>query len=539
MAPRRAHQQDKFYVTASGADQAEQAQAPDDAGREIELKFDCSDTDLAALAAHPLLRKRKGAHTKSLVSTYFDTPAHDLRRAGLTLRVRADGSGFVQTVKSGEGAAGLFERPEWESPVSENRPEAAVFADTPVAAVLEAAEEPSLAPVFATRVKRLFRPVIQGTSRIAATLDDGRVETASGQAPLRELELELASGDPADLFALARALTEAAPLRLGALSKSERGFRLLDGTAGPSKAIPLTLSHDASAADAFRAVARACLRQLRLNEAVFLASRDPEALHQIRVSLRRLRSAFSLFAPILDHDPAAREWSETIKARTEPFGRARNLDVFLETTLPAEAERRPDEPGLSDLTARIARERDEAHDAVVAILGSTDWVLLILDLLAWIETGPWLGAGGPPERDGSARDFAAATLDRFRKRVKKRGKHLADLDPEARHRVRIAAKKLRYGADFFASLFPEKSARKRHKAFAAALSDLQDHLGALNDLATAHDVLGGLAEDGASSGPALFAAGLTAADNEAGAKALIEAASEAYDDLVDAKPFWR
>ncbi len=89
--------------------------------------------------------------------------------------------------------------------------------------------------------------------------------------------------------------------------------------------------------------------------------------------------------------------------------------------------------------------------------------------------------------------------------MKKRGRHLADLDPEARHRVRIAAKKLRYGAEFFAALYDGKKAAKRHKVFVEALADLQDHLGDLNDIATAHTLAVELAK-GAPEG-AVFAAG--------------------------------
>ena len=125
--------------------------------------------------------------------------------------------------------------------------------------------------------------------------------------------------------------------------------------------------------------------------------------------------------------------------------------------------------------------------------------------------------------------------------MKRRGRHLAALDPEERHRVRIAAKKLRYGAEFFAALYPGKKAGKRHKAFVSALSDLQDHLGALNDLATAHHVMADLTgpEAGPPDGQAAFAAGLTAADNEAATETLLAEAAEAHEDLVDVKPFWR
>ncbi|WP_336487410.1 CHAD domain-containing protein [Methylobacterium nigriterrae] len=513
------------------------------APREIELKLECDGPDLAALASHPLLQGEGTA--EHVTSTYFDTAGRDLRAAGLTLRVRRQGDRRVQTVKAGfgEGAA-LFDRSEWESEIAGDRPDVSALAGTPVARLLDKAGSPDLEPQFSSVVMRTARSVSHGTARIGATLDEGRIETPQGDAPLCELELELEAGDPADLFAMAQSLAETVSLRLGVQSKSERGFaRLEDRWRRPSKAGAVVLPEEATAAQAFRLVAQACLRHLRFNEAVFLAGRDPEALHQIRVALRRLRSAFSLFKPILAQDPRSDSLRDEIKRVTEPFGRARNLDVFLETTLPAEIARRPDEPGLQDLRERLVAERDRAHDAVLATLASPEWRSLLLDLVTWIETGPWLSLAAPPERDASARSFAAQVLERFRRRVKRRGRHLARLDPEARHRVRIAAKKLRYGADFFASLYPAKKARKRHKAFASALSDLQDHLGALNDLATAHAVMAGLADGEAggrpASGAALFAAGLTAADGEARTDALLEAAAEAHEDLIDVKPFWR
>ncbi|WP_375464931.1 CHAD domain-containing protein [uncultured Methylobacterium sp.] len=510
-----------------------------DAPREIELKLTCTGPDLAALGAHPLLQGAS-SEPKLLTATYFDTADGALRAAGLTLRVRRTGENFVQTVKAGAGAAGLFDRAEWETEVAGEAPDPDAFADTPVADLLAASGAPALIPQFRTVVTRSVRPVTYGDSRIAATLDAGHVEAEGVNAPLCELELELESGSAADLFGLAQALAETVPLRLGVLSKSARGFALrkADGPR-PSKAGAVALPQDATGGEAFRLIALACLRHLRLNEDVLLATRDPEALHQIRVALRRLRTAFSLFKPMLAHDARAGALSDEIKRVTEPFGRARNLDVFVETTLAAEIAHRPDEPGLPPLRARLEAERTRAHDAVGAILAAPEWRGLILDLAAWIETGPWR-AGAARLRDGPARDVAGAVLERLRRRIAKRGRHIDRLDPEARHRVRIAGKKLRYGAEFFAGLYPGKRARRRHKAFGAALSDLQDHLGGLNDLATAHAVMAGLADDAdAPGGHALFAAGLTAADADAHADDLLAKAAEAHGALRDVKPFWR
>ncbi|TXM91609.1 CYTH domain-containing protein, partial [Methylobacterium sp. WL122] len=233
-----------------------------DTPREIELKLDCTGPDLAALGAHPLLQghgegqadghgEAGASEPKLLAATYYDTEDGALRAADLTLRVRRTGDTFVQTVKAGSGAAGLFDRAEWESPVAGEAPDPSAFAGTPVADLIAEAKAPALVAQFRTVVMRSVRPVTYGASRIAATLDEGRVETEKGDAPLCELELELESGNPADLFALAQALAETVPLRVGVLSKSARGFALRDGKAArPSKSDMSPLPKDATGGEA-------------------------------------------------------------------------------------------------------------------------------------------------------------------------------------------------------------------------------------------------------------------------------------------------
>lgn len=508
--------------------------------REIELKLECEPSDLASLQDHPLLREAATQEETDLVSVYFDTPDRQLRKAKLGLRVRSHGGRFVQTLKA-EGD-GLFDRPEWEQPLDGPEPDRAALTDTPFARLIDA--DAPLAPLFTTHVHRRTYLVEQGTSRIEVALDTGRIEVPeAGDRVLTicEVELELKQGTASDLFALAHAIASLAPVRLGVRSKAERGYALAAGEIDRvRKAEPVPLREDMSAAEAFRAVAHACLRQMRLNEDILLRERNVDALHQMRVGLRRLRSAFSLFGDLVDDALGARIRTE-LKEVTEPLGRARNLDVFLATILPAERERHPDEVGLLGLERQLEDERAKAYQDIAALLGSDAWRMLLLDLIAWINAGPWLrdeGRGRAALRDEPARSFATRELDRRRRQVRKRGRHLDALDPEERHRVRIAAKKLRYGAEFFAALFPGKKAGKRHDAFGKALSDLQDQLGALNDIATGHDIVRDLA-DAPAGASTLFAAGMTAADIEARTRTLLEAAAEAHEDLVDTKPFWR
>lgn len=494
--------------------------------REIELKLDCAGPDLTTLSTHPLMKDVAAAPPQLLLTRYYDTPEQALRKAGLTLRIREEGDRRIQTVKAGSGQVGLFDRAEWEKDISGDRPDPAAWAGTAAEPVLaEAGAE--VEPLFSTLITRRVQPVEYGQSRILVTLDEGRVEGAGGETTLCELELELDRGKVGDLFGFAQALTEAVPLRLSVMAKSSRGFALLDGKGpSPAKAGTVALEPGDDAGTVFRAVARSCLHHLRVNETAFLEGpRDPGALHQMRVALRRLRSALTLFAPLFEDDPRAAALGDEIKRVTEPFGEARNLDVFLHDTLPILAEHNPGEAALDRIGEKAHAAREHAYAAVQDILASPQWRGLILDIAGWVEAGAW------SEQDAARQDgshLAAGILDKARRRVKKRGRGLRHLDAHTRHRVRISAKKLRYGADFLAGLFPKPKAQKRQKAFEDALSDLQDHLGALNDIETARHLP--FADE---AGPAMPEV------DEKRIHDLMDKAADARADLLDVKPFWR
>jgi len=450
-------------------------------------------------------------------SIYFDTPDHQLAAAGLSLRIRADGDGRIQTVKAGGApAAGLFARPEWEMPVEDDRP---LLDDaTPVRAMLGEAAD-AVEPLFDVLVERRTWMIDMDGATIEVVLDRGDAVAGDRRSPVCEVELEQKSGPPEALFALARQIDRTAPVRLGVLSKSERGYHLLEGTADSVKAEPVHLTADMDAARAFQHIARACLRQFRLNETLLLAGRGPAALHQARVALRRLRSAFSLFAPMLGDARFDRLREET-RWLAGTLGDARDIDVLI--------ERSPDE----DFRARLQEPRARAYAAAEGALESDRARALMLDLAEWIAVGEWLRLPQPrPLREQPARLFAAEALDRFRRKVKKQGRDLAELDDETRHEVRKAAKKLRYASEFFRALFDDKRQRRRYKRFVSALEELQDRLGALNDLVAAPGLL-----DRAGLLEAPGAAPLLAAGHK---RKLLDSAADAHAALVDAKRFWR
>ena len=505
--------------------------------KEVELKLVCDAADLAALREWPRFAAAEAGSEDRLESVYFDTPKRLLQDSGYVLRVRRTQDGYVQTVKA--GGDGLIERPEWEGPVRDAEPDRDALGRTPLAKLL--GKKAKLRALFTVSVERATCLMKQGDSLIEVALDQGRITspcTKRDADAISEVELELKQGTAGDLFALAREIAARVPVRIGVASKAECGFGLIDGGSElVRKAEPIVLSNDMAASDAFRAIAHGCLRHLRRNEDILLDRRDVDALHQARVAIRRLRSAMSLFKDLLEDDRFEAVKAE-LKRLSEPLGRARNLDVFLSETLPVERSRHPDQIELLNLEKHLESQRAEAYDAVGEMLRSDEWRRFQIDLVGWINAGRWLSEGDGTARDEPVVPFASRVLDKRRRQVKRRGRKLAALSTEERHQVRIAAKKLRYGAEFFASLYDGKKERKGRKAFASALSKLQDSLGALNDIAVGHELLERVVGSDAG-GAAMFAAGLTTADIEAKEQKLLESSVGAHDELIELRPFWR
>lgn len=482
---------------------------------ELELKLDIAPADMDRLAAAEML---PGAPTIiEQHALYFDTPDHALAARGLSLRVRSANGQLVQTVKAGGAGAGLFSRQEWEQPVPAQMP---VLDDGSPVRLALGADCDHLGPIFTIANRRRRWQLQTGDAQIEVALDSCLITAADRECHHAEVELELLSGDPAALFALARRLGAVAPLRPAVLGKAQRGYRLL-GPAGSSvRAEPLVLPPDATAGMALVIIVQACLRQYRLNEALLLAALQlppsPDALHQARVALRRLRSALAIFKPLITAAPpplAELRWLASV------LGEVRDFDALL-ARLPA-----------GPLQHSVQTARAAAMQQAVAALQSARARHLLLELAQWLALGRWhQDAAGQAAREVPAAQHAADVLERLRRKVKRRGAALVAGDDEARHALRKATKKLRYAAEFLGSLFNDPHQHKRHRHFVAALEALQDELGALNDLVTARHLLGAMGIAHAPAARALL--------NAPGQHSLLEKARNAHAALLSAKPFW-
>jgi len=499
------------------------------APREIELKLDVEPQDLDKILAHPLVAGGSGDPRKQVLhSTYFDTPDHTLRRAGLSLRVRRNGTQRIQTIKAASALPSIaMARGEWENEVDGDGPDFTVAAETALEPFLELRE--AIGPVFSVSTERTLRELAYGRSVIEVAADRSRIDADRHTLTFGELELELKDGAPADLFGLALKLSSATPLRLSFLTKAERGYDA--GAAEPPKkvkAAPIVLRRRMTAADAFQAIGASCLQQLMANEAIVRRVREPDAVHQMRVALRRLRAAITLFKTVLADDQRDRIRAE-LKWMANVLGEARDLDVYMSKVLEPAQARHADDESYTDLLAEYRDRRDRAYDSVQETIASARFINSVLEAAAWIQAGPWSENGGKAARSRRNQpivDLVEAELARRWKKILKRGRNLAELDPEERHQVRIEIKKLRYGTEFFESLFKGKSAKKRRRAALSALESLQETLGELNDIAV------GSSMTSSSAAGAIHEAQMARTDE------LLAAAKAQYAEFAALERFW-
>jgi len=484
---------------------------------EVELKLEYDPADRDRLLTSPLFGSQSGRRRR-LVATYFDTPDHRLAEAGYSLRIRRADEERVQTVKAaGNKAAGLFVRGEWERSVAGDWP---ILDDStgPLRQFVDARDLKRISSLFIADVERIDGMIERpGATLIEYAIDRGEVRTDDGQATLSEIEFELKQGSPQALFDLARQLNEEVPLRLGVRTKSARGYALVSGRFGASaKADPVLLNPRGTAGAAFAAIVDSCLRQYRINEEILLDNGAAAAVHQARVALRRLRTAFFLFRPLLVGDKQADLFNAECRWLAGELGAIRDIDVLI-----------PKLDGAAQAALGAIRDSNFGH--VRNLLGTSRVRLLPIEIAEWIALGQWHSApANPALHDQDVRAFASERLDRLRKRIKRGGRGLSGLDDEHRHGVRKDAKKLRYAAEFFVALYPGRKPRRRHKRFLGRLEALQDKLGELNDIAAVPALLSRLGLD----------ATLPVRRKKSPSR-LLDKAEDCFEALMDSKRFWR
>ena len=457
---------------------------------EIELKL-----GIPAHAAHrvvrlPWLRRLSSGPPKrrQLRTVYFDTRKSKLHDRGLVLRVRHVDKQFVQTIKAeGNGAYGPFERGEWEHEVPGAAPNLKLAEGTPLEPLATKKLKRKLKPVFETIVQRTTFPLRSEGAELELAVDRGYIKAPGirQRERISEIEIEVKTGDPGELFRIARQLARYVVVAYGARSKDDRGFALSRKQPdAPVRGAAISLHGRLTAGEAFQAIGFSCLGHALANDRAIQRG-DPEGVHQMRIGLRRLRAAISLFKKMLRGSE-----TEAIKRElewlTEQLGPTRDLDVLIGGQVRSIREASPVGADVGALEQDLQDRRKAEIDRARGAVESDRYRALGLQAALWLAHGEWSYSEAVStkfRRETPLYVFAEAILAKRTKKLLRKVRKIERLDPRARHKLRIGVKKLRYACEFFAAAFAggDKQDARRER-FRKALKRLQGFLGTLNDI---------------------------------------------------------
>lgn len=500
---------------------------------EIELKFGVDPERASAIDA---ALRRLASRRVSIESRYFDSDDFRLAGAGLSLRLRRTGKVWEQTLKA--PTASVAERLEetlarpgrWgrAGPPLDPALHDGTAAGKRLSAACGSGEAPAaLRPVCSSTVVRRSVEVAALGACVEVAFDRGEIRAGAGSAPVCEVEYELKQGDVRALVEFGRTGVREHGLWLSTLSKAARGDMLARGE-NPRPAVKARaprLDRALSGPAIFRAVLEACLDQVLANAStVTEGHRDAEAIHQLRIGLRRMRTAWRELGALSGR--AGLQWPAPFDATFRSLGDYRDR-----TTVSASLQARLSAAGSPE--PMLPAPNAEAADPV-QVVRAGDFQCALLDVLALTLAAPTHegdgGARGDASAGGTSRPLVdiGSHLDKLHAGLKRDAKKFERSSPELQHRARKRLKRLRYLAELVATLYRPA----RVERYLDALRPAQDALGAHIDL-----VVGlRMARDAALGGDAAawFNVGWLTAQLDASAsdcgKTLARAAK--------AKPFW-
>jgi CHAD domain-containing protein len=502
--------------------------------REFEAKFRVSSTfELPAIAGVvPKVAAIDPPSHVTMNAVYYDTPDLRMAREGVTLRRRSGGKDagwhlklpvLAHSVPDGTGV-----RDEIQLPDSNEIPDELAQLVTVWVRIGSLVPVATLASDRTTLVLR----AADGSTLVELVDDAVSVEGgAHNQARFRELEVEDTGGGEEVVAQVAAVLRDAGAVGGQFVPKVVRALGP-QATAPADPPPPLPVGPKDPVHDVVAATLRSYTRLLMSYDVQVRRGLD-DSVHQMRVASRRLRSALRSFAPLLD-----KEWADDLGAELHwlagVLGAARDSEVLRDRLLAAAAElppqARPD--AVAAKLAEICGKRHQlAMDELVVAMRSERYLALLERLVD--------GATYPRTNDVARRSAAAVLKTAIRASwavMRKRA------DPVTRHRrrppvatdyhrLRIAAKRLRYLCDAAVPALGPK-ARK----LSAQAARVQDVLGEHHDAVVAGDFIAEVAAQ-PRMGSLAFGFGLLFAREQSNAVAATQAFAEIWPDVVRAK--WR
>jgi triphosphatase len=319
----------------------------------------------------------------------------------------------------------------------------------------------------------------------------------------------------------------------------------MPGSTHAVKAAAALLPKDSIAEDAFRFTLMQCKWHIAANIPAVIEAREIEGVHQMRVALRRLRVALASFGEEF-RTPALENLRARAKIMAQFLAPARDLDVFVDELFEPAARANGAVEAFAVLRERAQAARRTAWDDAVERVSGRVFMDFVTDLSQAIDERVWYHStrGRSPARglvafEAPAKSLANRMLGHRLAQAKKRARKLETLNDVQRHSLRITLKKLRYSADFFAPLYSKKTVEK----FQKRLSNMQDILGALNDVVVARNTLEQLVAEGdggplASREDLSFVSGIVYGWHLDRASRTWEDAVARWKKFAKTEPFW-
>lgn len=448
------------------------------------LDFALPPEAAARLGRLPVLQAHRAGKARGAVAeiVWHDTADGAVTAAGLAVEAPRRGPRRL-----------LRMLPEPWAPWHPGRPPETLRLLGPADLPAEAGDGPLVAVAAFTGRRQAFRLVVEDGT-VEAVLLSGRLRAVAAERPVARLSL---IGPPAAVLRVAGGIAATLPLLTPLSPLAEEGRALATGTEPrPPRLGPPDTSAATTAEDAFLRATGHLLEVLRQQTARIRPDGGPEAVHQARVALRRLRSLFRVFRSAIDCAPL-RGLDARLREVLSVLGPARDWDVFLGGIGRQVADAFPGEKRIAALLRAAAGRRDAAYRAVLVMLDAPAWRLLLLDALGILLVRPWRDDAPEEARrllDAPALTFGRAILERRWQRLRRAGEDFEHLDAEALHELRLDGKRVRYAAEVFAPVFGAKAGKR----FLRRVSALQDGLGIANDAAVARGLARSLAAPGQS-----------------------------------------
>ena len=471
-------------------------------------------TRLKALTASRDARPR----SQAVKVIWHDSPDHALLAQGMTL---TEQRGLWQLERLVPGAETWL--PAQDAPVVAEAEELAALPDLPL----------PLAPLAAFEGRRSISVHRIGASQVAVTVEKGILRAVTAERPVARVVL---SGDDLAVHEAAALIAASVPATVPTASFAAQGIALATGARPPPRheGAPVLPDGTVGVLDALTHILGHLTDVILANAGQ--ANNGPAAVHQMRVAVRRARSALSVFRDAVPPGTLDKI-RDGLKALGLRLGPTRDWDVFANETAPLLQQALPGDERLERLISAASRRRLECRKALMAYLSSVEFRLFCIELAWFVAAGAWRSPADAPTQQQEATEpvtLAAFVSDVLQHRWKKLisvGKRMEDLDIPALHGVRLRAKHARYAAEMFSTLHHGKAASR----FIRRLSVLQQRLGVLNDGAVATHLLQELGGPGGRHG---YATGVITGFMAARAEKIRPRILEAFERFRRQPSYW-